>query len=65
MAPIGSKSATKNFETKKSTMSSISMDLRWFMHDMPSYSLILLSFLGLGFFWNVHDNYKLWGTTLM
>jgi hypothetical protein len=55
----------KKFENKKSIMSSISMDFRWFMHDMPSYPLILFSFFGLGFFGNIHDNYKLWGTALM
>lgn len=46
MAPIGCKSATKKFDNKKSTMSSISMDLRWFMHDMSFYPLILFSFFG-------------------
>jgi len=50
MAPIGSGNATRKFKNKKSTLSSISMDSKWFMDDMPSYPPILFSFFVLRFF---------------
>jgi hypothetical protein len=56
MAPIGNESAKIKNNNKKLTLSLISMDLKWFMDDMPSYPPILFSFFGLKFFWNVHGN---------
>jgi hypothetical protein len=56
MAPIGNENATKKFRNKNSALSSISMDLKWFMDDMPSYPPILFSFFVLRFFWSVCGN---------
>jgi hypothetical protein len=50
MAPIENEGATKKSKNKKSTLSSISMDPKWFVDDMPSYPPILFSFYGLSFF---------------